>query len=241
MIYYKQTVGLNGKEESAVARNKYPEETVEKILDTAERMFMEKGYDKTSLQDIIRETGLSKGAIYHHFTSKEDIFYSVCDRIGQRNAVILAQVRDDSGLNGLDKLRKIFRVSMRPERQAKMFSMMPYLLDNAKFLAAEMQSVFTEVAPEFVEPIIRQGVADGSIHTDHPKELAEALILLSDVWVNPVVQSAEQEEIRARCAVYNRLFTEFGISDLLDGEMVETLVGYADLVRHASPNRGKDS
>ena len=64
-----------------MARNKYPEETVQKILDTAEQMFIQKGYDSTSLQDIIQATGLSKGAIYHHFTSKEDIFYSVCDRI----------------------------------------------------------------------------------------------------------------------------------------------------------------
>ena len=76
-----------------MGRNKYPEETVRKILDTAERLFIEKGYDRASLQDIIRETGLSKGAIYHHFTSKEDIFYSVCDRIGRRNGEALAVIR----------------------------------------------------------------------------------------------------------------------------------------------------
>ena len=52
-----------------MARNKYPEETVRKILDTAERLFIEMGYDRTSLQEIIDETGLSKGAIYHHFAS----------------------------------------------------------------------------------------------------------------------------------------------------------------------------
>lgn len=124
-----------------MARNKYPEETVRKILDTAERLFIEKGYDKTSLQNIIDATGLSKGAIYHHFTSKEDIFYFVCDRIGQRNAEVLSKVRDDGALNGLEKLRTIFKTSLHPERQAKMFCMMPYLLDNAKFLATEMQSI----------------------------------------------------------------------------------------------------
>ena len=43
-----------------MGRNKYPEETVWKILDTAERLFIQKGYEKTSLQDIIRETDLSK-------------------------------------------------------------------------------------------------------------------------------------------------------------------------------------
>ena len=52
-----------------MARNKHPEETVQRILTTASKLFLEKGYEKTSLQDISRETGLSKGAIYQHFSS----------------------------------------------------------------------------------------------------------------------------------------------------------------------------
>ena len=194
-----------------MARNKYPEETVRKILDTAERLFIEMGYDRTSLQEIIDETGLSKGAIYHHFASKEDIFYAVCDRIGQRNAEVLSQVRDAPGLNGLEKLRAMFKTSLQPERQAKMFCMMPYLMDNAKFLATEMRSIFTEVVPCFVDPIIRQGMADGSIRTEHPKELAEAMMMLSDMWINPIVQPTTPEEIRARCEIYNRRFQGFGV------------------------------
>ena len=54
-----------------MARNKYPEETVKLILDVATHLFVEKGYDATSLQDIINETKLSKGAIYHHFRPKK--------------------------------------------------------------------------------------------------------------------------------------------------------------------------
>ena len=212
-----------------MARNKYPEETVRKILDTAERLFIETGYDRASLQEIIDETGLSKGAIYHHFASKEDIFYAVCDRIGQRNAGELVAVRDGPSLNGLEKLRTIFKVSLHPDKQSKMYSMMPYLIDNPKFLAAELQSLFMEVVPEFLEPIIRQGVADGSIRTDHPKELAEAMLLLADGWVNPVVQPTTPEELRARCEIYNQLFFRFGIPEMIDRESIELLEHYAGL------------
>ena len=215
-----------------MARNKYPEETVRKILDTAERLFIEMGYDRASLQEIIDETGLSKGAIYHHFASKEDIFYSVCDRIGQRNGEVLSQVRDDPSLNGLEKLRAMFKASLQPERQAKMFCMMPYLMDNAKFLATELRSIFTEVVPCFVEPIIRQGMADGSIRTEHPKELAEAMIILADGWINPIVQPTTPEEIRARCAVYNQLFCGFGIDGLIDQEIVDALLSYTEMAHH---------
>ena len=47
-------------------RNKYPEQTVEKILDAAALLFTQKGYQNTTLQDIIDATKLSKGAVYHH-------------------------------------------------------------------------------------------------------------------------------------------------------------------------------
>ena len=67
-------------------RNKYPEQTVEKILSAAERLFAQKGYAKTTLQDIIDTTGLSKGAVYHHFKSKEEIAAKVGDRLGARVA-----------------------------------------------------------------------------------------------------------------------------------------------------------
>ena len=64
-----------------MARNKYPEVTVEKILTAAKRLFLEKGYDNTTIQDIVDELGgLTKGAVYHHFKSKEEIMEDVYKR-----------------------------------------------------------------------------------------------------------------------------------------------------------------
>ena len=60
------------------------------------------------MQDIINKTKLSKGAIYHHFASKEEIFVAMVKRIGEDNAEILAKVRDDKSLNGYEKLKAIF-------------------------------------------------------------------------------------------------------------------------------------
>ena len=54
-----------------MARNKHPEETINLILEVASRLFIEKGYEHTSIQDIINNLGgLSKGAIYHHLNQK---------------------------------------------------------------------------------------------------------------------------------------------------------------------------
>ena len=63
-----------------MARNKYPQETIEKILDVSQQLFISQGYEHTSIQDIIDHLGgLTKGAIYHHFKSKEDILRAVMD------------------------------------------------------------------------------------------------------------------------------------------------------------------
>ena len=116
-----------------MARNKHPEETVKLILDAASKLFVEKGYDGTSLQDIINETKLSKGAIYHHFSSKEEIFERICGQIGEANSARLAGIRDDKHLNGREKLKEIFRSSLLHPNQETVLRIIPYLLDNPRF------------------------------------------------------------------------------------------------------------
>ena len=84
-----------------MARNKHPEETVNLILDVALALFFEKGYDNTSIQDIIDGLGgLTKGAVYHHFKSKEDILSAALDRDNQALFDELRRIRDDGRMTG---------------------------------------------------------------------------------------------------------------------------------------------
>lgn len=92
-----------------MARNKYPEETRNLIVDTAARLFMEKGYDHTSIQDIIDNLGgLTKGAIYHHFKSKEEIVYAVFEKMYASADVDMKRVCESKELNGFQKLQDLF-------------------------------------------------------------------------------------------------------------------------------------
>ena len=85
-----------------MARNKHPEQTVQLILETAARLFAQKGYDETSMQDIMDATHLSKGAIYHHFPSKLDILLRIADQILTVNEDMLGKIRDRKGLTGAE-------------------------------------------------------------------------------------------------------------------------------------------
>lgn len=171
-----------------MARNKHPEETVSLILDVAGRLFLEKGYEYTSIQDIIDNLGgLSKGAIYHHFRSKEDILIAVTDRMTEESNRMLAVIRDTPDLNGKEKLRAIFRESIFRPVQEDMFSTAPNLGNNPRLLYSIFSETMMVAAPDYIQPIIEQGIADGSIQTEYPKELAELIIMAANIWMNPMI------------------------------------------------------
>lgn len=60
-----------------MGRNNYPEQTQERIIEASVKLFLEKGYEQTTIQDILDALNLSKGGLYHHFKSKEEILEAV--------------------------------------------------------------------------------------------------------------------------------------------------------------------
>lgn len=206
-----------------MARNKHPEETVNLILDVASRLFMEKGYEHTSIQDIIDHLGgLSKGAIYHHFKSKEDILVAVTDRMTEESNRMLTVIRDRTDLNGKDKLKTIFKESILRPVQNEIFTAAPNLGDNPKLLFSIFSETIREVAPDYILPIIRQGIADGTIITDYPEQLAELIILVANIWTNPMIFDNTPEESYAKFMIFRQMMQGFGL-DIVDDEMLERL------------------
>lgn len=212
-----------------MARNKHPEETVNLILDVAFRLFMEKGYERTSIQDIINELGgLSKGAIYHHFKSKEDILVAVTDRMTAESNQMLAAIRDSSELNGKEKLRTIFKESIRRPVQDEIFTVAPNLGNNPRLMHSILQETINDAAPNYIRPIIEQGIADGSIKTEYPEELAELIILAANIWMNPMLFEDSAEKANRKFMVFAQMLRGFGL-DIVDEEMMERLQELASI------------
>lgn len=202
-------------------RNKHPEETINLILDVAFCRFMEKGYEHTSIQDIINNLGgLSKGAIYHHFKSKEDILVAVTDRMTKESNRLLADIRDRTDLNGIEKLKAIFKVSLNRPVQEKLFTVAPNMHNNPKLLFSLLKDTVEEVAPKYILPILKEGISDGSIKTDYPEELAELIILVANVWTNPMIFNSTVEESYRRFIVFGQMLKGLGV-DIIDKEMTE--------------------
>ncbi|MCI9411696.1 MAG: TetR/AcrR family transcriptional regulator [Eubacterium sp.] len=206
-----------------MARNKHPEETVQLILDAAYRLFMEKGYERTSIQDIIDQLGgLSKGAIYHHFKSKEDILIAVSDRMTAESNQMLAAIRDRSDLCGKEKLKTIFKESINRPVQNDIFTVVPNFHNNPRLLFSLLHETIEEVAPDYLLPIIKEGISDGSIETDYPEQLAEMILLVANVWMNPMIFDDSEEESYRKMMIFRQMLQGFGL-DIVDREMSERL------------------
>ena len=206
-----------------MARNKHPEETVQLILDAAYRLFMEKGYERTSIQDIIDQLGgLSKGAIYHHFKSKEDILIAVSDRMTAESNHMLAAIRDRSDLCGKEKLKTIFKESINRPVQNDIFTVVPNFHNNPRLLFSLLHETIEEVAPNYLLPIIKEGISDGSIQTDYPEQLAEMILLVTNVWMNPMIFDDSEEESYRKMMIFRQMLQGFGL-DIVDREMSERL------------------
>ncbi len=212
-----------------MARNKHPEETFQLILDVAFRLFMEKGYENTSIQDIIEHLGgLSKGAIYHHFKSKEDILIAVTDKMTSESNRMLASIRDRSDLNGREKLKTIFKESISRPVQNDIFTVAPNFHKNPKLLFSLLHDTIDEVAPNYILPILKQGISDGSIKTDYPEQLAELILLAANVWMNPMIFDSSVEESCYKFMVFGQMLQGFGL-DILDQEILERLKELTDI------------
>lgn len=212
-----------------MARNKHPEETASLILDVAFRLFIEKGYECTSIQDIIDNLGgLSKGAIYHHFRSKEDILVAVTDRMTEESNKMLVEIRDRTDITGKEKLKAIFKESVLRHVQDDIFTAAPDLSNNPSLFVSIFRETVNLAAPYYIQPIIEQGISDGSIQTDYPAELAELIIIVANIWINPMIFNNTADQSYRKFMVFRQMMEGFGL-DIVDDEMLHRLQELADI------------
>ena len=207
-----------------MSRNKYPEQTVERILDAARRLFLEKGYEATTIQDIVDELGgLTKGAVYHHFKSKADIMNALGDRLFLERYPFLA-VAGRKDLNGLEKLREVIRLHEADAEQQQLGREALPMLKNPRILAEMLETNRRELTPRFLR-LIEEGQRDGSISTGYAPELAELIPLLTSLWLAPTVYPATPEGMLRKFRLIGEALAALGLP-LVDEEVMRLAEDY---------------
>ena len=163
----------------------------EELIKTAFDLFMKNGYENTSIQDIMNIAKISKGAMYHYFTCKEDILDAVLNYIIDFDEKRLKPVLEDQSLGSLDKLISVmnFRTS-DPEEIQKANEYILQRKDSVfDYRARELSKERT--IPKLTE-LIREGTANGEFHTDYPEEMA-AFIYMSAQSVGEMMITKESD------------------------------------------------
>ena len=83
---------------------KHPDIRRSELLDCAQALFFEHGYESTTINDIIAKAGISKGGFYHHFTSKEETLEALAARLAEQAVERVRDILDEDGVDALERL-----------------------------------------------------------------------------------------------------------------------------------------
>jgi TetR/AcrR family transcriptional regulator, transcriptional repressor for nem operon len=183
------------------------------ILDVAQRLVYTQGYDQMSIQDILDEMQISKGAFYHYFASKQDLLEALILRMGQEAEQTLLPIVEDPTLPPLEKLQRYFDQSVRWKTAHKDYLLAllrVWYADENALPRLKAQALLMRQAARWLSEIIRQGVADGVFCTPYPDQAGEmllALILgLGDTFVDVLMadgpHTGDRERVERAVAAY---------------------------------------
>lgn len=208
-----------------MGRNRCPEQTQERIVDTSVKLFIEKGYEQTTIQDILDALNLSKGGLYHHFKSKEEILEAVKQKRAQYAADMLHDlIQNTKAENAKEKLKKIFW-KLGTSTETHVLDTILSQVSNPHFVIGALQNAVNQDAP-IIAKLIEDGVKDGSLQTKQPEMCSEIFLLLLNFWASPVLFGRSLEETKKRLTYLQSVMCLLGL-DILDDEFIESILnGY---------------
>jgi AcrR family transcriptional regulator len=169
------------------------------ILDAAQRLMLSKGYERLTVQDILDELRISKGAFYHYFDSKPAVIDALTERLVDDSDQVLAPIVADRQLSAVDKLQSFFGevVRWKSARQTLLVAMLPvwYAPDNIAFRHKVDRAVANRLAP-LLTAVIQQGVDEHRFATSYPEQAGTIIVslvqALQDAMAHQLLAAAER-------------------------------------------------
>lgn len=153
----------------------------DEVLDAAQRLFATVGYEATSVNQIIADVGISKGAFYHHFQSKEDLIEALACRFASESAAQVAEVLEDPTLDSFARLSTVLLRMRRHKLETASelrAAFAPLLKPENLLLFERTNRSVAEVIRPLLARIIAEGVAERTFDTSDPELAAETIMHL---------------------------------------------------------------
>jgi len=159
---------------------KTAEERKKEILDVAEELFAQKGYDNASTNDIISKIGIARGTLYHHFDSKEEILDALVDRMTREGINRAVTIVEDKNRPILKRLTGVI-YSLRVESGARDEIMDQMHKPQNALLHQKMQERLINGVVPLITQLITEGNKSGIFSTKYPQEAAEMITIYGNI------------------------------------------------------------
>lgn len=146
------------------------------LLAIAENVFLQKGYEQASVDDILKASGISKGAFYHYFKSKEEVLTASIENLLDEAVAFLQPTVDDPSLCAMDKFKKYMEQKSKFQTTKLEYAgLLGKLMQSDVFQQKFVIGMAQKMVPLFAK-IIQQGTNEGVFHVAYPYETADILI-----------------------------------------------------------------
>ncbi len=185
--------------ESVMKRvTKKTEERRNEILNTAQRLFIEKGYIETSVSEIVKEIGVAQGTFYYYFKTKEEVIDAIIDSYIDEiiNEFELCLTHKD-----WDFIKKMENLAMAEVRTN--LRTLNYL-HRIKSVDIEIRilSVMIKKIVPYYRTVIEEGIKSGICKTEYPNETAESIIVASHILFDPGLFHRTRDEFNRLLACW---------------------------------------
>ena len=154
------------------------EETRNRILEAAEECFARCGYDSTGVAEICNVAGVSKGALYHHFPSKQAIFVEMFETWMRSFVAEMERIRDSAASVPAALLRMVKMTGLIFQTAA---GQLPLFIEFLTKASRDPETWKATIAPykffrKFFADLIHRGIEEGTIQEVDPERTAQIIV-----------------------------------------------------------------
>ena len=157
------------------------------IMDTAERLFCEKGYENTSVQDILDVLHLSKGSFYHHYDSKDLLLRGMCERHAESAAQKFPYMNPPDRFHGIERLHQALYAMIPFNGEGLHFLTMilpVFSLPEGRSIRESYQDALRKAFSSTILDALEEAVVSREAWCDDPELMVQICAdLTNDLWI----------------------------------------------------------
>jgi AcrR family transcriptional regulator len=145
------------------------------FIDAAQHLIETKGYEQMTVQDVLDELGVSRGAFYHYFDAKSALLEAVVDRMADAALATVATTLADPAVPAIVKLHDVFSgiARFKAARADLVLAVLEaWLSDDNAIVRDKLRRIIVVRLAPILAPILRQGAAEGMSPASSPDDTA---------------------------------------------------------------------